>query len=430
MESTQETIHQNDIYKTSRFLYILEAAFEYFISLLLTGAYIAKVTTEIGMNDSLTGIVTSFVSLGCGFQFIAIFLSHKKPVKRWVSLLHSLNQLFFALVYFVPFFKTSTEAKTALFIVFLLVGYFIDNIVKSPKINWFMSLVDDKKRGSFTATKEIVSLIGGMIFSFIVSTAIDAFEAAGNLHGAFLFCGIGILVLMAAHTCTMIFSKEKPAKKTEKESLKEVIKGLVKEKNLFKVVFLFVLWDIAYYATTPFYGTYQIKELGFSMTYVSVLAALYAIIRAIFSKPLGRYADKHSFSKTLIICFSIQTAAFFINIFTTPANGYVFYTAYYILSAIAMGGISSSTINLIYDNVSIKNRTGALALKNTLAGCMGFLSTLAMGPLVEYIQTNGNTFLGIPVYAQQVLSAFGCLVMVGMLLYLILVVDKLKKNEE
>lgn len=428
MTSTQEAIQQKDIYKTSRFLYILEAAFEYFISLLLTGAYIAKVTTEIGMTDSLTGIITSFVSLGCGFQFFAIFLAHKKPVKRWVSLLHSLNQLFFALVYFVPFFKMSTQAKIALFIIFLLVGYFIDNIVKSPKINWFMSLVDDKKRGTFTATKEIVSLIGGMIFSFTISAVMDTFEANGNLYGAFLFCGIGILVLMTAHTCTLLFSKEKTAEKTEKVSLKELFKELMKEKNLGKMIFLFTLWDVAYYATTPFYGTYQIKELGFSMTYISVLAAVYAIVRAIFSKPLGRYADKHSFSKALIICFSIQTLAFFVNIFTTPQNGYVFYTAYYLLNAIAMGGISGSSINLIYDNVALENRTGAYALKNTVAGSIGFLSTLAMGPLVAHIQANGNTFLGIPAYAQQVLSAFGFLVMVGIVLYLVFVVDKIKKE--
>ena len=164
------------------------------------------------------------------------------------------------------------------------------------------------------------------------------------------------------------------------------------------------------------------------MTYVSILAALYAIFRSIFSKPLGRYADKHSFSKMLIICFGIQAVATLINIFTVPENGYVCYTLYYILHSIAMGGIASSgPINLIYDNVSVENRTGAFALKNTIAGIIGFLTTLAMSPLVEYIQANGNVFLGIPVYAQQVLSVFGLLLTVVILLYLIFVVDKIKK---
>ena len=67
-----------DVYKFSRLMYILEAAFEYFISLLVTGTYLAKITSSLGISDSLTGILTAFVSLGCGFQIIALFLAHKK----------------------------------------------------------------------------------------------------------------------------------------------------------------------------------------------------------------------------------------------------------------------------------------------------------------------------------------------------------------
>ena len=54
-----------DDYKLSRIMYILEAAFEYFIAVLVGGAYLAKVTSSIGIPDSVTGIHTSFVSLGC-----------------------------------------------------------------------------------------------------------------------------------------------------------------------------------------------------------------------------------------------------------------------------------------------------------------------------------------------------------------------------
>ena len=44
-----------DIYKTSRVLYIIEAALEYFISLVVTGAYLAKLAESIGISDALTG---------------------------------------------------------------------------------------------------------------------------------------------------------------------------------------------------------------------------------------------------------------------------------------------------------------------------------------------------------------------------------------
>ena len=368
------------------------------------------------MNDTLTGILTSFVSLGCGFQIIAIFLANKRPVKRWVTILHSINQLSFALIYLVPFIKLSKTAKIILFIAFLLIGHIINNIVNSPKINWFMSLVDDKKRGRFTASKEMVSLIGGMVFSFAMGSVIDHFEEIGNLNGAFIVCGLSVFGLMLLHSLTLIFSKEKPIEETEKISTKQLLGELFKDKNLFKVILISILWNIVNYCATPFYGSYQIKELGFSMTYVSILSAMYAIVRTIFSNPMGKYADKHSFASMLNICFVIMLVGFVINIFTVPENGKIFYTIYYMLNAIAMAGINSATINLIYDYVNKEKRVGALALKSTLAGFAGFFTTLIVSPLVTYIQNNENMFLGLNVYAQQVVSTLAAIFLIILIL--------------
>lgn len=423
METTKE-----DIYRSSRILYVLEAAFEYFISLLVTGAYLAKVTEAIGISDTLTGILTSFVSLGCGFQVIAIFLANKRPVKRWVTALHSLNQLFFALVYLVPFIELTKAQKTALFIVFLLLGHIVNNVVNSPKINWFMSLVDDKKRGSFTAGKEMASLIGGMVFSFAMGAVIDHFEIIGDINGAFIVCGLSIFVLMLAHSATLIFSKEKPVEDIEKISTKQLLSELVKDKNLFKVILIAILWNVAVYSATPFYGSYQIKELGFTMTFVSILSAAYAIIRSIFSRPMGKYADKYSFAKMLNICFIIALVGFSVNIFTVPKNGKIFYTIYYILYAVSMAGINSATVNLIYDYVDKEKRIGALALSRMFSGFAGFFTTLAVSPLVSYIQNNGNVFFGLNVYAQQVVSALAVVLITVLIVYLNLVVKKIKKK--
>ncbi|MBR2343262.1 MAG: MFS transporter [Clostridia bacterium] len=419
---------RKDIYKTSRFLFILEATFEYFISLLVTGAYLAKITSSLGMSDSMTGILTSFVSLGCGFQIIAIFLANKRPVKRWVTVLHSINQLTFALMYLVPFIKLTKTAKIVLFIAFLLMGHIINNVVNPPKINWFMSLVDDNKRGGFTAKKEMVSLIGGMVFSFGMGIIIDHFEMGGNLNGAFIVCGVTVFGLMLLHSATLIFSKEKPVEEKEKISTKQLLGELIRDKKLFKVILVSVLWNIVNYSATPFYGSYQIKELGFSMTFVSILSGAYAIVRTIFSQPMGKFADKNSFASMLNICFTIMLVGFGINIFTVPENGKIFYTVYYMLNAVAMAGINSATINLIYDYVDKEKRIGALALKSTLAGGAGFFTTIAVSPLVSYIQKNGNSFLGLNVYAQQVVSSLAAILLIVLILYLNLVVKKIKSN--
>jgi MFS family permease len=97
-----------------------------------------------------------------------------------------------------------------------------------------------------------------------------------------------------------------------------------------------------------------------------------------------------------------------------------------VLHGIAMGGINSASINLIYDYVDRNKRTSALALKNTLAGFAGFFTTLAVSPLVAFIQESGNKFLGLNVYAQQVTSCISMILLIVLVVYINLVVKKLK----
>ncbi|MGN1052318.1 MAG: MFS transporter, partial [Candidatus Scatosoma sp.] len=306
----------SDRYKKSRILYIIEAALEYFISIAVGTVYLAKLATYIGIPDWLTGILTSFVSLGCAFQIFAVFLGRYKPVKTWVTIFHIVSQLLFTGLYFIPAFKTSVTVKTVLFIVTLLCAQIIHNVINSPKTNWFMSLVDDKKRGAFTANKEIVSLVGGMLFSYGLGIVFDYFENTNQNEKGFILCGIGLGVLMALHSLTLIFSLEKPAEKANHTGFKKQFEAIFKNKNIFKIVLVSVLWNVANYATISFSGTYQNNELGFSLKFASAVVIVGSLARVMLSKPLGRYADKHSFSRMLCICFIIEIAAFGCNIFT------------------------------------------------------------------------------------------------------------------
>jgi len=131
----------------------------------------------------------------------------------------------------------------------------------------------------------------------------------------------------------------------------------------------------------------------------------------------------------LNICFIVVAIGFFVNIFTIPKNGKIFFTAYYMLYAIGMAGINSGAINLIYDYVEQKKRVVALAISQALSGFAGFFTTVLVSPLVAYIQERGNVFLGMNVYAQQVVSAFAFLLILVILVYLNTIIKKIKNRE-
>ena len=417
-----------DEYKTSRILYIIEAALEYFIAIAVGTVYLAKITSEIGIPDNVTGILTSFVSLGCGFQIIAIFVAHKKPVKRWVTVFHVISQLLFSVMYFVPLLPISKAGQTVILIGALLVAQILHNAINSPKINWYMSMVDENKRGRFTANKEIVSLLGGMVFSFALGQIMDSFSENGKISVGFVVCGVMLLFLTGLHTLTLVFAKEKPYGEVKKFNARDVASQL-KNKTILKVIGVFVLWNIASYVTVSYMGAYQVNDLGFSTSFASIIIIVGSSARAAISRPFGKFADKFSFCKMLYICFGIEGAAFVSAMFITPSNGKYMYIVYYVLYCIGCAGINSSVINLIYDYVDYDKRTSALALVNAVSGFAGFFATLAVSPLVGYIQNNGNKIFGISIHAQQLLALISAVIVVIILVYLLMVISKLKKRE-
>lgn len=419
-----ETIktEQPDIYKKSRLFYIFEAAVEYFLATFVAGTYLAKMTTAIGISDSLTGIISAFVSLGFGFQIFALFLVRKRPVKPLIITMNLLVQLAFSFLYVIPLLKIEKTVRTVIFICLFLVAEVVKNVIYSPKMAWMMGMVDDSKRGSFTAKKETVSLLSGIVVSVTMGNLIDHLEAAGNQRGMFILGGITMFSLTVIHTILLLLIQEKPEKAVNEPIARHIQKS-VTDRKLLVLIPLFVFWDIATYSTTPFYGTYQLNELGMNMTTVTLIAAIGSVVRAVVSIPMGKIADKYSFINSLNICFVLALFARAANLFA----GAAFYTIYAILQAAAMAGINSGIVNLVYDFVPRENRTGALAVKNTLVGFAGFFTTLAVSPLVAYIQKNGNKFLFFEsIYAQQVLSAFSVVVITICIVYLNLVVKPAK----
>ena len=72
-----------------------------------------------------------------------------------------------------------------------------------------MSCVDERKRGSFTAVKEMVSLAGGMVFTLFYGNLIEYLTDIGQKTLAFALCGSMLLLFVIGHTLTLIFAKEK-----------------------------------------------------------------------------------------------------------------------------------------------------------------------------------------------------------------------------
>ena len=412
----------------NRLMFIIQADLEYLINLLVNGAFLATLTTYLGMSDSTTGIISAFASLGCLFQLFSVFFK-KVSVKRFVLILSIMNQFSFIMLYLIPLGGKSSLGSSV-FVVFILMALLIYNIAHPKKIDWFMSMVEEEKRGIFTANKEIISLLTGVIFNFTFGAIIDYFKEKGEMKTAFVLGAVALLLLSVLHTFTLIFTQDKKKVESLPEKYNKSINFLsfLKNKKVLKISLVTLFWYVSYYSTVSFYGTYQIKELGFSLKFISVITIISYIARILVSKFWGVYADKNSFSKMMCRCFVVTAVGHFVMIFTLPSNGKILYTFYLVCTAIGQGGIGSGLINLCYDYIPNRNCSDALAFSQAIGGTAGFLITFLISPLVEYIQKNGNSFLGISVYAQQVISIIALLIEILAIVYIIYVVNPMPRN--
>lgn len=389
-------------------LYIVQAALEYHIALLLTGSFLAALTTRLGMSDALTGILSAVISLGCVFQLLSVLLRPRQS-RRFVVTMSVANQLLFASLYCLPFLPGGNRMRMALFVVLILAAYLIYYVAHPGKVSWLMHWVDDGARGMFTANMQIFSLLTGMAFSLAMGALCDHFRESGRENTSFFLCAVVILVWMAANTLVLRGVTDRTITCENCGGVMRRFAAVLQQQKVRRITILYMLWHAANYAAVPFYGTYQIKELGFSLTLVSALSVLGCFVRALVSRAWGRWGDRKSFPVMVRLGFLLAAAGFVACAFAVPGRALVPFAVFNVLYGVAQGAIEIARTNLIFDVVPEEQRADALALNQSLCGLAGFLAAVVFGVVVGAVQRGGSVVWGIPLYAQQVMSIVAAL---------------------
>ena len=237
-----------------------------------------------------------------------------------------------------------------------------------------------------------------------------------------------MVVCMLLCVMCMVLMVEKPAAvSVARKPITQTVKELLKNRRLRSVALLYMMYFFIANASTPFFGTYQLNELGFSLKLISGFGILASVARIIVSPWWGKYADKVSFAAMLEKSYLALGAAFLFAALANPSNGKVMFALYYVFNGIAGGGVNSGMFNLVFDCAKPEERADALAVCQSMSGLSGFLITLGFSTVVTAMQQNGNQLFGMTVYAQQVLSVVSLAATLGAMLF---IRCKLKKQAE
>lgn len=412
-------------YKRSRVAYATQCTIEYFITLLITDAFLAKLLTNIGISDVLIGIISSFISLAMVMQLLSMFLMGLKiGTKKLVITLDTICNIFYMLLYLVPFMPFGKTIKTITVIISILVAYTFKYLIYSIHYNWANSNVEPTKRASYSAMKEIISLISGIIFTAVVGYIIDRYEDIGNINGAFLFIAVSVLILNVCNfICIMFIRKENEKEAEERASVSEAIKYIAGNRNFKNVILMSILWEFARYFSIGFMGVFKTKDLAYSVFAVQIINMAASFFRMAISVPFGKYSDKNTYAKGMRMAMIIAAAGFFINIFTAKSTRFLI-IIFTVLYNGSLAGINQNSFNIAYSYVDKKYVVQAMAIKNSIAGVCGFIASLAGGKVLAIVQNADNSFLGIPMLGQQLLSAISFAVTFITIVFVYKVIEK------
>lgn len=412
-------------YKKSRSAYTVQCMFEYFISILSADAFLAKLLKDIGLSDALTGVLSSLISFTFLFQLFSIPLAGKiKNVKKPIIALDTLSQLFFAALYTVPFMPISISGKAVTVTVLILLAYLTLYLNTSICYKWGNSFVHPNKRGSFSATKEMISLIAGVFFTLAMGFITDKYEANGNLHGAFIFLAVTMVIVCGFNFTSLSFMKEIPlSESTAKQSAREIINRTFRKREVRNAMILTAITEFARYMTVGFMGTYKTIDLRFSVSQIQIFNVIACLGRFVISRPLGRYSDRKTYADGYFLGNTMTLAAFIIGIFTSGPSRWLI-IPFTVLLQMSYAGTNQNTFNMMYSFVDDEYILSAMAVNNSVRGIFGFLASFLGSQILSGIQSAGNTFCGMNVSGQQVLCAVSALLTAAALIFNKKVVSK------
>ncbi len=426
-------LKETDPATVTQWAYIAEAATEYFVSITTTGAFFTLLVKQLGVSDAMAGILSSIAAIAYLFQlFAAVFVSRWRSIRKTVLIMNTLQQLLSSAMYLLPFMPLSSGGKVGLFALLYLVSLAFSNLILPTKFSWMMSFVQPQNKGSFTASKEMVSLITGLVYNFGMSRLVDHFNAAGKQHISLILCAAVIFAVTVLHVISLLVAHDAPAVLEDVRKTPSFVGSLrtnFGNKNFRKILVISGGWGLFANICNPYQSVYLLQDLGQSMTFISAAFIVYSVLRFFVSKPLGRLADKHGFDKAVEWGFAVFGIGCFMFAFWVPANGAVLYMLYQIPYAISMALLSGGLYNILYQYIPPKDRVSALGLYWTVCGVIGFVGALIGGWILDAVQAVGNQLFGITIYGQQIQHAIVALGMLGMVIYDRLVVEKMERVE-
>ena len=425
--------------KSSRIYYTTADSAAQTITQLAGGTFLATLMSNSGISDANIGIITSLISFAALTQLFLINYFKKMKKYKFLVTITSLQRILFAALYFVPLMLVSDTFKAILIVLLYFVGQVFVQIGTPASQDWIASLVPSRLRGKYFSIKDSVAVFVVSSLMLVCGVILDYFKKV-NLHTGFILIGIIIFLLTAINVVALSLMKEpklsyvneegkemhgRLAKRAKEkirvengQSILSEIREALQDRKFRKAFTTQCLFTLAFYICVPFNASYQINDLKLPYTFLMVIGFIFNLYRIYIMPRLGRLADKYGMGRLLRFTLLALGLNFLAVAFTMPFNAYPMTVLAAFCSSTAWAFVGIGLFGIQLDFYRQDKRMTWLTLTSSVAGLLGFLTSIVGGRLLDLLQKADLHLFGWKIYAQQVLNLLGFLIILLAVCYI------------
>ncbi len=252
---------------------------------------------ELGVSDTVYGVLLALPSLANAFQFIASYYMEKTLKRKKLFIVTGLVQrvswIPFALVpYVVPMDASHLRAWIAGVLVFA-------SAAMMPFMNVaFFSICDDvipiRIRGRYFAARSRVATITALVVGILIGMLLDAMPGMPGYSAAFLIAG----VMGTLDICCFVFMKLPPMRETpKKKPVFSMMRSVLSDGRYMRIVTLTTLFLFSVNLAAPYFNVYMqgnMKMTSLQITLYTQIAGNLALILVVtrWGRALDRFGSK------------------------------------------------------------------------------------------------------------------------------------------
>lgn len=373
-----------------------------------TGPILAKLTESLALPLGVSNMITQLTSTLLILQLVGgAWYGRTKHRRRYLISTNLIWRTCLALTCFTVLLPKGIGGSV---MAVLFVGTQAAFQLCSPaQATWQINAVDGKVGPGFYTHRETLFMASYTLFMCGAELLVALAGTDSELQRSFVWIGGIIAVLLAA--ATRLLTRLPPPEAAETVMPLRALAGPLRASVFRRVVLTGTLWSLANVFVGSLANLYSVRILKIDFFAVMLWSALGNLLRAAFTPPATRMAERLGWRRTLTVYISLALALALGWWCITPDTAPVLYPVLTLLGSIPIGGVSLGLFRLQTVHSPAAARSVYFAANSAVGGTVCLAGASLCSALIEGIDRglfgfgiNSLFLMGAALMAATILS--------------------------